>query len=51
MAKHTPAECRARKYTRNPDGALACDLEEGHLGPHWDPEYGEHFTTPDTDPA
>lgn len=35
--------CNAEKAARNEDGNLLCDLDEGHLPPHWDPEYGEHF--------
>lgn len=42
--------CAAEKSAPNEDGGLLCDLTKDHLGPHWDPEYGEEFTTPGTDP-
>ncbi len=48
--RHTPPECRAQITARNEDGGLICDLQEGHLGDHWDPEYGMNFRTPFTDP-
>lgn len=42
--------CDATVSAENEDGNLMCDLAENHLGQHWDPEYGEYFTTPGTDP-
>lgn len=42
--------CAAEVAASNEDGNLLCDLTAGHLGEHWDPECGEHFTTPGTDP-
>lgn len=43
--------CHAQKSAANEDGYLQCDLQEGHLGAHWDLEYGTYFTSPGTDPA
>jgi hypothetical protein len=40
---HTRPPCRAEKAADNEDGSLRCDLTEGHLNPHYDPEYGETF--------
>jgi hypothetical protein len=38
-----PEECKATRYAANDDGEVRCDLTAGHLGQHWDPEYGVLF--------
>lgn len=43
--------CGAEKAAANEDGCLQCHLTPGHLGPHFDGDYLEGFTTPGTDPA
>jgi hypothetical protein len=42
--------CTAEVAATNEDGSLLCDLQQDHLGDHWDPEYGIHFRTPGTTP-